>query len=96
MTPDELAALEEAMRWGECLAYIQEDQNRIDDADMKRAKVATIRNIIARYRGGGERAQIVAWLRGQCRDPMLPDFAAFLSAYADAIASGAHLPGQGE
>lgn len=33
-------------------------------------------------------ARIVAWLRKQCSDPMLPDFAEFLSAFADAIERG--------
>lgn len=33
-------------------------------------------------------ARIVAWLRRQCSDPMLPDFAEFLSAFADAIERG--------
>jgi hypothetical protein len=37
-----------------------------------------------------EVAQIVAWLRMQCRDPMLPEYAEFLADYADAIAAGAH------
>jgi Lar family restriction alleviation protein len=39
-----------------------------------------------------ERAQIVAWLRGQCRDPMLSQFAEFLGEYANAIERGDHLP----
>jgi hypothetical protein len=37
-----------------------------------------------------EVAQIVAWLRMQCRDPMLPEYAEFLADYADAIEAGAH------
>jgi hypothetical protein len=35
-----------------------------------------------------ERARIVAWLRGQCSDPMLPEYAEFLGNYADAIERG--------
>jgi hypothetical protein len=33
-----------------------------------------------------ERAEIVAWLKGQCKDPMLPKYAEFLNDFADAIA----------
>lgn len=40
-----------------------------------------------------EREAIVRWLRGQCRDPMLPTYAEFLSDYADAIERGDHIKG---
>jgi len=39
-----------------------------------------------------ERARVVAWLREQCGDPMLPEYAEFLAAYADAIERGEPWP----
>lgn len=32
--------------------------------------------------------RIAAWLRSQCQDPMLPEFAEFLSVFADAVEKG--------
>lgn len=42
-----------------------------------------------------EREAVVRYLRGQCHDPMLPEFIEFLLAYADALERGEHLQEKG-
>lgn len=87
MTPDELAALGRTLRTLDAIT--------IDDES--RADAATIRDIIDRYRSGGERAQIVAHIQGAIdADKYYACCGEAMSELVDEIASGAHLPGQGE
>ena len=56
----------------------------------ERAQAATIRALIERERNGGERAQIVAWLRTE-QGKGSEGGVDYASGFADAIEAGAHL-----
>lgn len=60
---------------------------------VKEAKVTT--DTLLGFEAGAreEREAVVAWLRGQCSDPMLPEYAEFLTDYVDAIEQGQHTGG---
>jgi hypothetical protein len=101
LTDDELAALERAaslceyhgIEWG-----VAAGQNTVTDA-------ALIRNVAERARNGGERAQIVAWLRDEktwqdgvnCTAAMYNSDSRNLCRWlAEVIEHGAHMGGDGD
>ena len=91
MANDETLA---ALEMGAFLAEAQANRYRWDgdtvSADRLDADAALIRALIERERNGGERAQIVAWLR----QPEQEGYSCVCQpTFADAIASGAHLAG---
>jgi len=57
-------------------------------ADIIETQAAELRTL--RAERDVEVVEIVAWLRGQCKDPMLPNFAEFLSEFAAAIERREH------
>lgn len=90
MTDDEIAALERA-------AIKREFEARVCSTELGRQHLlkdaATIRAIIERERAGGERAKVVAWLK---QPGVLFNMTRRQQhGIADAIASGAHLAGEG-